>query len=201
MDDQRTLIVTEMCPHCESEVEMRWDTDTMGFRAFCPVCGNRLMLCDECQHSDGGPCDYDSKTDSCRHNPATPVTNEIPPALRVETPLGAIIVRVPGDPDHPGVWIDLLRPDTDQDMPLAMVEFCRDEGDQPIGEPNIITRIWGDGKQEDYGEYVVDVGEHPLVLRPADAQPSEIRPEYRYCHYLICGKVYAGIFVGRETDG
>lgn len=51
------------------------------------------------------------------------------------------------------------------------------------------------------GEYVVDVGEHPLVLRPADVQPNEIRPEYRYYHYLICGKVYAGIFVGREIDG
>lgn len=51
------------------------------------------------------------------------------------------------------------------------------------------------------GEYVVDVGEHPLVLCPADVQPDEIRPEYRYCYYLICGKVYSGIFVGRETDG
>lgn len=51
------------------------------------------------------------------------------------------------------------------------------------------------------GEYVVDVGEHPLVLRPADVQPNKIRPEYRYYHYLICGKVYAGIFVGREIDG
>ena len=51
------------------------------------------------------------------------------------------------------------------------------------------------------GEYVVDVGEHPLVLRPADAKPEDIRPEYRYFHYLIRGKVYAGIFVGRECDG
>lgn len=50
------------------------------------------------------------------------------------------------------------------------------------------------------GEHVVDVGEHPLVLRPADAcQPEEIRPEYRYCHYLIDGQVYAGVFVGEEV--
>lgn len=40
-------MVVEVCPHCENEIEMRWDTSTMGFRAFCPVCGNRLMLCDE----------------------------------------------------------------------------------------------------------------------------------------------------------
>lgn len=51
------------------------------------------------------------------------------------------------------------------------------------------------------GVYVVEVGKHPLVLRPVDAKPEDIRPEYRYFHYLICGKVYAGIFVGRETDG
>ncbi len=146
--DSRTYVVTEACPHCGSEIEMRWNTDTQGFKAFCPVCGERLMLCDECRHADYGPCDYDGETDSCQHNP--PVANKIPSALRVETPLGAILVRVNEDPDHPGIWIDLRRPDADQDMQLAMVEFCRDEGDRPDGEPNIITRVWGDGEQEDY---------------------------------------------------
>lgn len=73
LHDGRTYIVTEVCPHCENEIEMRWDTDTLGFKAFCPVCGKRLMLCDECQHCgpDGGPtgpCDYDSATDTCRFN-------------------------------------------------------------------------------------------------------------------------------------
>lgn len=67
-DGDRTLIVTEFCPHCETEIEMRWDTDTMGFKAFCPSCGQRLMLCDECRHADCGPCDYDSATDACRFN-------------------------------------------------------------------------------------------------------------------------------------
>lgn len=66
VDGERTYIVTEMCPHCESEVEMRWNTDAMGFRAFCPVCGKRLMLCDECRHTEEPTrCDYDSKTDTC----------------------------------------------------------------------------------------------------------------------------------------
>ncbi len=67
-DGERTYTVTEFCPHCESEVEMHWNTDTQGFKAFCPVCGHRLMLCDEC-HQLGGPCDYNSETDSCRRNP------------------------------------------------------------------------------------------------------------------------------------
>lgn len=66
-DGDRTFIVTEFCPHCETEIEMRWDTDTQGFKAFCPSCGHRLMLCDEC-HQLGGGCDYDSKTDSCQFN-------------------------------------------------------------------------------------------------------------------------------------
>lgn len=65
--------VSECCPHCETEIEMRWDVKTMGFKAFCPVCGKRLMLCDECQHrGDGsyeGDCDYCDETDSCMFNP------------------------------------------------------------------------------------------------------------------------------------
>lgn len=69
----RTYTVTEVCPYCENEIEMRWDTDRLGYKAFCPVCGNTLMLCDECLHSgpDGelvDTCDYDSITDTCRYN-------------------------------------------------------------------------------------------------------------------------------------
>ena len=78
----RTYMVTEWCPHCENEVEMRWDVETFGYKAFCPVCGKRLMLCDECRHSGEGSCDYDNKTDSCRHNPAVPTSDQIPPTLR-----------------------------------------------------------------------------------------------------------------------
>lgn len=62
-------IVIEVCPHCENEIEMRWSVEEFGYKAFCPVCGNRLMLCDECQHGEGAiPCDYDKDTDSCRFN-------------------------------------------------------------------------------------------------------------------------------------
>lgn len=60
--------VAEYCPECETEIEMRWDVETMGFKAFCPVCGNRLMLCSECRCGAGGGCDYDSSTDTCKHN-------------------------------------------------------------------------------------------------------------------------------------
>ncbi len=67
--DDRTYTVVEMCPHCMNEIEMTWDTDTRGFKATCPVCGGRLMLCDECMHAEEGlGCDYNSETDTCRHN-------------------------------------------------------------------------------------------------------------------------------------
>lgn len=61
--------VIEVCPHCENEIEMRWDINKCGYKAFCPVCGKRLMLCSECMNSGAGGCDYNSKDDSCRFNP------------------------------------------------------------------------------------------------------------------------------------
>lgn len=61
--------VTEVCPYCEAEVTMQWNVQQNGYKAFCPHCGNRLMLCDECLHRDGGGgCDYDQKADTCMFN-------------------------------------------------------------------------------------------------------------------------------------
>lgn len=73
--------------------------------------------------------------------------------VRAETPLGAIIVRAATDPAHPGVWVDLRRPDADCDAPLALVEFSGDEGDHE--EPSIITRVWGDVCEEDYSKRII----------------------------------------------
>lgn len=56
--------VTEFCSECESEVTFGWDVGQNGFKAYCPVCGSRLMLCDECIHKNG-ICDYDSGTGKC----------------------------------------------------------------------------------------------------------------------------------------
>lgn len=68
--------VTEFCSNCETEIEMKWDVETRGYKAFCPVCGERLMLCYECQRRgpDGeytDDCDYDSETDTCKFNKKT----------------------------------------------------------------------------------------------------------------------------------
>ena len=64
--------VTEWCPNCDHEVTMRWDIHADGYKAFCPHCGNVLMLCDECLHHEGknrSKCDWDDKAGTCKHNP------------------------------------------------------------------------------------------------------------------------------------
>lgn len=71
MIDQQKHEVTEFCPNCDMEITMTWDVKELGYKAYCPVCGNRLMLCDECLHPDGeffDSCDYCSSTDTCKHS-------------------------------------------------------------------------------------------------------------------------------------
>lgn len=59
-------MISEYCSHCENEVTMIWDVAKLGYQAFCPICGNRLMLCGECLDNDGnGVCDYSGDTDCC----------------------------------------------------------------------------------------------------------------------------------------
>ena len=78
--------------------------------------------------------------------------------MRVETPLGAIMVRTTGDPEHPGVWIDLRRRDADCDLTLCLVEFSVDDADYAEGEPHIITRVWNDARNTDYTDRIVHEG-------------------------------------------
>lgn len=40
--------VVEVCPECGEENEMKWNFEEYGLNAFCPVCGSKMMLCDEC---------------------------------------------------------------------------------------------------------------------------------------------------------
>lgn len=58
--------IVECCPNCEEEVEINWNVEEDGYEAVCPYCGERLMLCDECMHSDDYvTCDYCEKTNTC----------------------------------------------------------------------------------------------------------------------------------------
>lgn len=69
---ERSGYVTEWCSNCNTEIEMAWDVETFGYKAYCPVCGNRLMLCDACQHTPDDKytddCDYDTFCDTCKYN-------------------------------------------------------------------------------------------------------------------------------------
>ena len=61
--------VTEYCANCKEEIEMVWSVKDRGYKAFCPVCGSKLMLCNECMHSgvifEIGGCDFDFDTGKC----------------------------------------------------------------------------------------------------------------------------------------
>lgn len=74
--------------------------------------------------------------------------------IRVETPLGALIARPSyGEPDYPGIFIDLRRTDADQDCLLALIEYTDSEGDVEGG--NIISRVFGDSIEDEYTDRIV----------------------------------------------
>ena len=63
--------VTEFCPECDREITLSWNVKEDGLKAFCPHCGNVLMLCAYCPATDSESpvsCDYNSNTNSCRYN-------------------------------------------------------------------------------------------------------------------------------------
>lgn len=74
----------------------------------------------------------------------------------VATPMGDLVIKSSLDTEHPGVYIDLRRRDLDDDAPLALIEYCGDEGDCP--GPQIITRVWGNVNFEDYTDRIVHCG-------------------------------------------
>lgn len=78
--------------------------------------------------------------------------------IMVDTPLGTIIAKATTDAKHPGIWFDLVRPGSAVELSLGLVEFADDEADLPEGEGQIITRVWGNGKQQDYTNRVVHEG-------------------------------------------
>lgn len=76
--------------------------------------------------------------------------------MSVETPLGDIVAEASGSSEYPGIWISLHQPDEDYEPTLALVEFTMTEAD--VEGPALITRVWGDGKQEEYTDRVVHTG-------------------------------------------
>lgn len=61
--------VCEVCPECGAENIMTWDVETEGYVAYCSHCGSKMMLCDECIHSDNAPtCDWNPCNGCCREH-------------------------------------------------------------------------------------------------------------------------------------
>ena len=70
--------------------------------------------------------------------------------------LGDIVAEASGSSEYPGIWISLHQPGEDYEPSLALVEFTMTEAD--VEGPALITRVWGDGKQEEYTGRVVHTG-------------------------------------------
>lgn len=54
--------VVEWCIQCERQITMWWNVWEDGLVAYCPHCGSKMMLCEQCQ----GECDYDYGIEVCK---------------------------------------------------------------------------------------------------------------------------------------
>ena len=55
--------IHQYCDNCDNDVIMQWDTSVHGFVAYCHFCGERLFLCDACEHNRNHDNDCDWKCD------------------------------------------------------------------------------------------------------------------------------------------
>lgn len=61
----------EVCSRCGKEIALNWDVNEDGYNAFCPYCGEKIVMCGACQSNNGDGeehCDYDKETDACCHS-------------------------------------------------------------------------------------------------------------------------------------
>lgn len=77
--------------------------------------------------------------------------------LSAKTPLGDIVAEASTDPENPGIWILLQRPGEEYDPTLALVEYTKDEAENP-GRSALITRVWGDVEQDEYTDRILHTG-------------------------------------------
>lgn len=51
----------EVCPHCMGENIVKWNIEKDGYEIVCQHCGEKIMLCDACIHSNDNKyqkCDW-----------------------------------------------------------------------------------------------------------------------------------------------
>lgn len=63
-EEQRTATVTEWCSVCGMENTIQgWSIERDGLTAYCPHCGNLMMLCSECERQ----CSWDTQSNRCQY--------------------------------------------------------------------------------------------------------------------------------------
>ena len=66
LTSEQQATVTESCPHCDTEISVKWLPSEDGHSIYCPKCGKRIMLCSECPARDGDmECDWLDKEPPC----------------------------------------------------------------------------------------------------------------------------------------
>ena len=63
--------VIESCANCGSEITMEWNVEIRGYEAYCPVCGELIMLCNQCRYygdEEDGDCDWNPELGLCKRN-------------------------------------------------------------------------------------------------------------------------------------
>ena len=77
--------------------------------------------------------------------------------ITVKTPLGTLIARPSGgEPDYPGILVEMRRPFINGDLELALVEYTATEAD--VDGEHIITRAYRDALEDEYTDRIVHTG-------------------------------------------
>ena len=64
MDKDTLKEEVEICPYCMNENIIYWNAEKDGYEIICQHCGEKIMLCDACIHSNDNKrqkCDWNEK--------------------------------------------------------------------------------------------------------------------------------------------
>lgn len=61
LEELKTKMACEHCENCNTDIGILWDAEQDGLMAFCPNCGQPIMLCSICTHE----CDFDWGSGLC----------------------------------------------------------------------------------------------------------------------------------------
>lgn len=82
-----------------------------------------------------------------------------------------------------------------EEAPTEAEAICLFHGERAIAKKpeDWMTKLIPEGK------YAVMVGRHPLVLRPVRGDRAQVQKGHEFYHYMINGRLYAGVFVGGDV--